>query len=687
MLDQHARFLVNFVAMMERSSGGESSENKKVITKLPLRPMQRPTMDSFLVKSHWMDNVRVRKMCDEMLHLESGGQHKLPDPPSSHNKQQGASTFMRTLQLALGQQVNVLKMSNNPEVTIGGYFIMSQMLSYIKVLVSLDLSSNNLTAAEARVLSLGLKSNHSVQELRMKDNMIGSEGATTMGDMLKVNDTILLMDLRMNNIRGAGFCALADAVSENRSLTELDMRWNYAGECSDFVEIALRDLKDFCFRNMIIQLDQQQRKPSTPEVDVKEGSEIEVNSQKEDNQKILPSPPKSPYLLPQDEIAPAIGRLEVTIISARNLPQVIWTSGKDGEFMGLPQAYCTFTLNKQTTSTSIMRKNWAPTWNHTVSIDVRQVWQVCSLKVMHSKSLTRRHPDDYIIGNVSIPVGAIINWRGVQHVDADNTWRAYHRPIQAPRGGQGNIYNACRSKAKNGEQTDVFETAEEAARAYDETAMKIDNERACLNLSGEYDYVGQHVKDELYPLSGEDGISVIGVQAGVASAVRLRLKFYSCHCNYLEMHLDKATSLPKMDAGLGSCDAYCILNIGDYEFRTRIVRNSLDPQFRQTFRIAMQEVDEPLQITVSVWDWDKWNEDDHMGTATMEIDTKKVASGAYDNSYPFYQPEKKEFLVNAKKEKSLIHMRFTYTEASHAFDDPDDHHDDNQDYGDSFGEA
>jgi hypothetical protein len=107
----------------------------------------------------------------------------------------------------------------------------------------------------------------------------------------------------------------------------------------------------------------------------------------------------------------------------------------------------------------------------------------------------------------------------------------------------------------------VFETAEEAARAYDETAMKIDNERACLNLSGEYDYVGQHVKDELYPLSGEDGISVIGVQAGVASAVRLRLKFYSCHCNYLEMHLDKATSLPKMDAGV--CDiAYCPARTG-----------------------------------------------------------------------------------------------------------------------------
>jgi len=134
----------------------------------------------------------------------------------------------------------------------------------------------------------------------------------------------------------------------------------------------------------------------------------------------------------------------------------------------------------------------------------------------------------------------------------------------------GDIYQACRSLAKNGESTDIFETAEEAARAYDETALKKDNERAALNLSSEYDYVGQHVKDELYTLTGEDGISVIGVQAGVPSAVRLRLKFFSACCHYLEISLDKASSLPKMDTGLGTCDAYCIIYVGDYRFRTRI---------------------------------------------------------------------------------------------------------------------
>lgn len=681
LLQEHARFLVNFVAILERSSGGENSESRKQVSKMPLKPIQRPTVDTFAVKSHWMDNVRARKMCDEMLHLEDPA-HPLPDPGKGHG---GRNTnFMRTLQLSLGQQVNVLKMSNNPEVSIGGYFIISQMLSYIKSLVSLDLSSNNLTAAAARVLSLGLKANHSIQELRMKDNTIGSEGATSMSDMLKVNNTLLLMDLRMNCIRGAGVCVLADAVSENKSLTELDMRWNYAGECSDFVEMALVDLKDFCFRNMVFALEKTQ--PATPELDpnnpkIKElhfnGNNEKFNADGSENSSPQISPStfegstqnlkveskvesfyNSPDLFADQE---PIGRLEVTILSARNLPQVIWTSGKDGEFMGLPQAYCTFTLNKQTTTTAITKKDWAPTWNHTVSIDVRQVWQVCSLKVMHSKSLNHTHLDDYAIGNVNIPVGAVINWRGVT-LGADQTWRACHRPLQA---GPGTIYQACRAKAKDGEETDAFETAEQAARAYDDTARKKDNERAHLNLSGEYDYIGQHVKDELYPLNGEDGISVIGVQAGVPSAVRLRLKFFSAMCNYLEIHLDKATSLPKMDTGLGTCDAYCHILVGDYHFHTRVVRNSLDPAFRQTFRIAILDAEMPLDLKVQVWDWDKWNEDDHMGDSLISINSiADVNKQTFNTTYTVKKPDG-AFLENSKKEQSLLHMRFTFWAATH----------------------
>jgi Ca2+-dependent lipid-binding protein len=80
---------------------------------------------------------------------------------------------------------------------------------------------------------------------------------------------------------------------------------------------------------------------------------------------------------------------------------------------------------------------------------------------------------------------------------------------------------------------------------------------------------------------------VIGVQAGVPSTVRLCLKFFNNNLHYVEIMIDKATCLPKMDSGLGTCDAYCKIVVGDYQFKTRVVRNSLDPEFKQSFRIAI----------------------------------------------------------------------------------------------------
>ena len=49
----------------------------------------------------------------------------------------------------------------------------------------------------------------------------------------------------------------------------------------------------------------------------------------------------------------------------------------------------------------------------------------------------------------------------------------------------------------------------------------------------------------------------------------------------------RATNLPRMDAGLGSCDPYVKLLIGDYNFTSKTVFNTLDPQFKQTFRIGV----------------------------------------------------------------------------------------------------
>uniref|UniRef100_A0A7S0Z550 C2 domain-containing protein n=1 Tax=Hemiselmis tepida TaxID=464990 RepID=A0A7S0Z550_9CRYP len=354
--------------------------------------------------------------------------------------------------------------------------------------------------------------------------------------------------------------------------------------------------------------------------------------------------------------SPAIGRMEVTIIQAHNLPQVIWSSGKDGEFLGLPQAYCVFTLNKLTAQTVINKRDWSPSWNHTVSIDVRDVWQVCSLKVMHSKTLSRTHNDDFTIGNVSLPAGQVINWRGVS-LGVDGYWRAFHRPYNA---GAGTIYTVCQGRDRDGAECDRFETAEEAASAYDDVASKRDREMASLNFSGEGDYVGQHVKEEEFPLAGEDGVRVDGVQAGVAAMIRLRLKFFMRGVSYLEVTLERAASLPKMDAGLGSCDAYCHAIVGGYTFKSRLVRNSLDPKFQQTFRINVKDEQEALELKVQIWDWDRFDEDDHMGDAVVRFAPRDCENGALDGAFPLMKPQSDVALKNGKGQGSQLHLRFAY---------------------------
>ena len=49
----------------------------------------------------------------------------------------------------------------------------------------------------------------------------------------------------------------------------------------------------------------------------------------------------------------------------------------------------------------------------------------------------------------------------------------------------------------------------------------------------------------------------MALQAGVATRVHLSLKITDPRINYLEIALDCGKKLPKMDAGLGTCDAYC----------------------------------------------------------------------------------------------------------------------------------
>jgi len=542
---EYARFLINFAAML--GSARDSPEATDVIDAFSALPPKKPKLEIRAFKSHTLDNIKVRKLCDEFLRLED---------PNHACHCSSEESWLPTLQTAQGKYIHGIRMNINPEVSIGGFFMIAQMLSYIKALIVLDLSNTQIKASEARVLAIGLSQNNSIQELRMKNNQLTSVGATSMSEVLRANTTLLLMDLRSNGIRGTGICALADAMDENKTLTELDLRWNYSGERSDYVVDALLDLKKCCLRNLRHSMD----KFLKPFEKLSEDPEPNADTDAIVEQEAPPS-----LFTRTTSFAPALCkfRLEVTIRGARNLPQVIWNAGTAGEVPGMPQGYCVLQVNRQTIRTEVMKKSWNPVWNCMFGAAIKNVWQVCVIRVMHSKTVDAKHADDMSIGTLCVSVGEILNWKGVSKNLLDDghcMWQAYHRPSNALKGC---IYTICRGLNKNGDEVDLFETAEEAARAYDLVAAKKDGDKAGLNFEGAEKSIGQHVLDSDFLLAGDDGLSVIGVQAGVMSTISVCFKLYDLSLSYLEIHLDSANFLPKMDAGLGTCDAYCVLLIGD----------------------------------------------------------------------------------------------------------------------------
>jgi Ca2+-dependent lipid-binding protein len=119
-----------------------------------------------------------------------------------------------------------------------------------------------------------------------------------------------------------------------------------------------------------------------------------------------------------------------------------------------------------------------------------------------------------------------------------------------------------------------------------------------------------------------------------------------------------------MDAGLGTCDAYAILIVDDWKFRSRIIKNSLDPHFNQTFRLGLQEIQEEMECRVQIWDWDRFDEDDHMGDAIVKMSRAQLLSpGALDGSYGIIDSEGMDYVKNAKGERSSIHVKFALHKA------------------------
>ena len=127
-----------------------------------------------------------------------------------------------------------------------------------------------------------------------------------------------------------------------------------------------------------------------------------------------------------------------------------------------------------------------------------------------------------------------------------------------------------------------------------------------------------------------------------------------------------------MDTGLGSCDAYCVIMFGDYKFRSKVVKNSLDPVFRQSFRVEIPANFDSGECRVQVWDWDRFDEDDHMGNAIVQISRGKLGTTELDGEHDIYLPDTMDLVRNSKGENSKIRLKFLYYPAGSSDDKDSD---------------
>eukprot|EP00292_Cryptomonas_paramecium_P008740 CAMPEP_0113668356 /NCGR_PEP_ID=MMETSP0038_2-20120614/3953_1 /TAXON_ID=2898 /ORGANISM="Cryptomonas paramecium" /LENGTH=283 /DNA_ID=CAMNT_0000584087 /DNA_START=26 /DNA_END=873 /DNA_ORIENTATION=- /assembly_acc=CAM_ASM_000170 len=199
----HARFLITVYHTATSKNKGVEVEKEDHESLNVLQSLEERSWPMY-----FMDNIKLRKISDELLALEAG----TGDP------------WKTWLNIGLGTSINSLKLCNQPNILIGGYFILSQMLSYSNCLLRLELSSNGIGPAAARLLALALRANRSLQVLQLNKNMVHDEGATSIADALKLNNALMLLDMRENGIRSGGVCALTDATSRNTTLTKLDLR-------------------------------------------------------------------------------------------------------------------------------------------------------------------------------------------------------------------------------------------------------------------------------------------------------------------------------------------------------------------------------------------------------------------------------------------------------------------------------
>ncbi|KAL0251098.1 hypothetical protein GEMRC1_000312 [Eukaryota sp. GEM-RC1] len=90
----------------------------------------------------------------------------------------------------------------------------------------------NVIQDDSLAMSLieALKTNTTVTNIDLEDNLIRAEGATALAEMLKVNTAVTSVNVSYTYVQDVGASALAEALKVNASVTSVDLGGNYIGD-------------------------------------------------------------------------------------------------------------------------------------------------------------------------------------------------------------------------------------------------------------------------------------------------------------------------------------------------------------------------------------------------------------------------------------------------------------------------
>ena len=129
-------------------------------------------------------------------------------------------------------------------------------------------------------------------------------------------------------------------------------------------------------------------------------------------------------------------------------------------------------------------------------------------------------------------------------------------------------------------------------------------------------------KDEWVPLKGEHNLT-FKISGPEAIVTDLQQKAQG----KLEFKVVCCMNLPRTDfgaaLGIGKTDAFVVVKYDGNQFQTQPIKNSLDPQFNQTFDLSILQLADPGKISLTVSDWDRFSKNDAIGGC--EVSSKMLA--------------------------------------------------------------